>query len=85
MKKIIYAFIVTMMLIVIGTWILIAKVGIFAIDKHDEYKDNVGNEIVYKGDTLTIIDCSIINTNYILDDGMIIDFAYAKKLEIIKK
>lgn len=51
----------------------------------DENKNFIGEKILLNKDTFLIIDYSIINSNYTLDDGKTINIELAKKLKIDKK
>ncbi len=67
------------LLIGLGYYILIG-VGISAInDVNEDAKALVGEQIVLKGDTLEIIDYSIIESTYTLEDSREVSFEYAKK------
>ena len=50
----------------------------------DKMKENVGKKVIIKNDTLMIIDYSLINDNYTLEDGRIISSDLVGKLERVK-
>jgi hypothetical protein len=54
------------------------------IDKYtDKYKNKVGDKIVFKSDTLMIIDYSIIKNTFTLDNGKEISFYLVYQLNIV--
>lgn len=46
----------------------------------DAYKELVGMEVVYKKDTLMIVDYSMLNTTLTLSDGSVVSVELAKAL-----
>jgi hypothetical protein len=50
----------------------------------DKMKENVGQKVIIKNDTLMIIDYSLLNDNYTLEDGRTISSDLVSKLERVK-
>ena len=51
----------------------------------DKVKTKVGQKLILQNDTLMIIDYSVFNSNYTLEDGRKISFDLANKLEWVDK
>ncbi len=51
----------------------------------DTIETKVGQKLILQKDTLMIIDYSILNSNYTLEDGRQISFDLADKLELVGK
>lgn len=47
-------------------------------------KEQLGQQVVLRGKTLTIIDYSYLDETYTLDDGTVISMELASKLKVIK-
>ncbi len=47
----------------------------------DNLESRIGTKIIINQDTLLIIDCSILNNSYTLEDGREISYKLVKKLE----
>ena len=74
---------ITLLGLVIGA--LMAILGYQIESKTKEIRDKVGKEIVLNSDTLMIIDYSILNDNYKLNDGSEINISFADQLIIKTK
>lgn len=60
-------------------WGTIMVIGLFSINSIIEgpkYKNELGNKIIINKDTLRIIDYSILNENFILSNGVTINYLY---------
>ena len=55
------------------------------ISEIDKFQEAVGDTVVLQGDTLMIIDCSILNDSYTLEDGRTISYELVNKLERVGK
>jgi hypothetical protein len=76
--------------IIIGLYVTVFLATIFILnitvgneikDEINKIENSVGQKIVLQKDTLLIIDYSILNSNYTLEDGRQINFSLANKLE----
>jgi len=54
-------------------------------DEIDNFQGVVGDTIIFQNDTLMIIDCSILNNSYTLEDGRTINSELVSKLGRIGK
>lgn len=62
-------------------------VGKFAASVHRDVQNNselIGEEIVFKGDTLMITDYDLFSNDFELENGMTISAKLVEKLEVIK-
>lgn len=85
MKKIGCITLIFIVIVVTGIYYL-AKTLTTEIDSEVEKIETlVGERIILKNDTLLIMDYSILNSNYTLEDGREISFELAKKLKCVPK
>ena len=49
-----------------------------------EIESMIGEKVIFKSDTLLIVDYSLIHSSYTLEDGKEISFELIKKLDTIK-
>lgn len=60
----------------------IAVIGLFTINsiiESPKYKSKLGSKIIINKDTLQIIDYSILNENFVLNNGVTINYLYCIK------
>jgi hypothetical protein len=72
---------ILIIILVILLIISVKKCGYKLIESVDFYEDAVGEEIIFKGDTLTIIDCSFLDNTFTLENGQKIDLQLIDQLE----
>ena len=53
-------------------WVILTIVNSFS-DTVSKYKSKLGEKVIFNGDTLQIIDYSLINNNYTLSNGRIVN------------
>lgn len=51
----------------------------------NDYNNMLGKDVIFKSDTLTIVDYSILKNVYISDEGKELNMDLVKKLEIVEK
>jgi len=77
------------LMMIIGVTLLyysIATLLVLTVDKQNEAaKENIGNNVIIKGDTLLILDYNFIGNTYTLDNGLKIDGSSVNKFNLIKK
>ncbi len=65
-------------LFIIGGYFLIALIGksIYdgAVDHKEQYEDRVGDVYIMDGDSLTIVDYSVINETFTLSNGKTVNY-----------
>ena len=54
-------------------------------DEEQRHKDFLGTEVLYKGDTLIVVDYRLFNSTYTLDNGVEMNMEFVNKLPIIPK
>jgi hypothetical protein len=67
----------------IGCVVIIAKI-LSSINEHEQKVDDmIGSEVIYKGDTLMIVNYSLLNSTYGLENGVEINTKLIDDLELI--
>jgi len=83
MKKIHVINAILFLILVILFGIISSLVGLNINQQNDKYKKEIGEAILLSNDTLIIIDYSMINDNFSLEDGKKVNYDLAIKNKII--
>jgi len=65
-----------------GIFFLLTKMGKEHEKEVDKVKKYIGSKVVIDKDTLTILDYSMLNSNYTLSNGKEVSFELAEKLSV---
>ena len=74
-----------LLIVVVVAWSLLMDTASNSIGGEiDKMKENVGQKVILKNDTLMIIDYSLLNDNYTLEDGRTISSSFLDKVKLCK-
>ena len=74
-----------LLIVVVLAWSLLMDKASDSIGSEiDKMKENVGQKVIMQNDTLMIIDYSILNDNYTLEDGRTISSDLVGKLKRVE-
>jgi len=83
-KKVFIAMIILLIILIALLKIIFTNLRNNINEEKSKIEENLGKEVILKGDTLQIHDYSIFNQVYILEDGKEISFALFDKLETVE-